>query len=326
MKPQPAAHSLSARRFATHTPPRLPSTSLIARTGRQAFTRPSVGVRRTNELGLGHARKFSTGGNPTADVLYNAPLILRAALDFLDCPSERVARQAKGWRKAVVAKGKIGLEGQRCCLPECEVASSAELFAQAPEEAEEGLELIIPVEPHAGHTVEMDLDAAGHTSLLSPELIAELNLRSSQQRRHWTALEHLLRFLREQDRLGRVHMVTLASHHGEQVFRVGVRQWTERELREALGMYETDQALWVDAVDWRVVHAEEECDFDSDWEVGCEDDLVYPTADSCSVWDVGWASSECKSSSSHSSGMGPASLLSDLGALRSPTFEAWSRL
>jgi len=329
-KPQAAAHSASLR-FATRPPPpRLPATRASRGIGRQAFTRPSV--RKTHDVGLGTARSFSTGGNPTIDVLYNAPLILRAAMDFLDCPSERVRMQASQWRRtAVVSNGKIGLDGQRCVPSAATASSSAELFfaaAQPQEEQQEeaGLELIIPVEPR--QSIALDLDAAHHSeeSLLSPALMAELHLCGSQQRRHWKALEQLLSVLRDERQLGKVQLVTLSNR--EQVFRVGVCTWTEGELREALGLYESDDAFWIDAVDWRVVH---EGDVWSDSDPGCQedgdDDLVYPTADSCgSVWDVGWASSESNLSSGSEGGMGPASLLSDLGGLRSPTFEAWTRL
>lgn len=307
---------------------------------RSSLSKPTSGSFSRQEVGLGKARQFSSA-TQAAEIIQNAPLLLRAALDALDCPSKAVQQQAPHWNRVCInTEGRIALGPRARFNPAVATssigdASTSDLFLTegALEQPEAALELLVPSQPHDMPTFPFELDALDADRLLSPAFSHVLERQGACMRRHVQRFLGLLKVLKAHGQLVGVQLVTLsaddcgAEPNARQLFRVAVRSWTEEELRQALGLFPKDAPPWEDIVDWRKVHSYADSDEGLSASTEQEMDFVFPRLDDGFVEERGDGDDDldhCDVSSAESfgghSGIGPGSLLRDLDELSSPRF------
>lgn len=377
-------------RASIHTQAHRPAAPRLGAYGRSSLARcPAPTSFARHEVGLGRSRQFSSSAPAKAvDLIQNAPLLLRAALDALECPSKEVSSRAACWpRLCVTEDGRIALTARvahyasapapAAVAPSPSVvscsssASTSDLFpieAAACAQAEAQMELLLPAQPSQMPTFPFELESGGDTDrVLSAAFMHVLQRQGSYMQRHLKRLQSLLHLLEQHKQLGRVQLASVRSDNNDdgslssvpgperQVFRIGVKSWTESDLRQALGLQPDDTPPWQSLVDWRRVHSGDE-DGDaasltsSEEEEGIEGlsasteqamDFVFPSAHQSATYgrttvdddDCGLDYDKCDDWSSSSEGrtassllsdfcLGPGSLLQELDELQSPRFRS----
>lgn len=298
---------------------------------------------RVHDVGLGSARQFSNA-TPAVDIIQNAPLALRAALAYLDCPAPEVAHQAPYWGKATLKRGQIVLEplhakpsfpGHSVSSIEdiegLELASTADLFSEQHEQGQDvaALEMIIPLSPEHLPSFPAELEGEDANRVLSPAFMHMLQLQSSMHVRHLRRITKMVNLIDSYGQLHSNQLLLINSpsqderlHGTEQVFRIGIKSWTEEDLRQALGLWPDETPPWTSLTDWRLVHSSflplEETAHESDYDLVFPSSMDFGALESFEESDLD--GSDLDMITSPESSVGPESLLKELNSLSSPSF------